>query len=260
MRIASYNVNSIKARLQLLTSWLNHRNNDIDLLCLQETKTIDESFPKEAVKSLGFECAIFGQKAYNGVAICSKLPMSDIKFGFMDQSFDLQKRLISVKVNDINIINIYAPHGGLRGEEKFFYKLAWFERLSKFLHDNYNPDDKLIILGDFNVAHRDQDVYDPKGLYDTIATMKEERDAFQKVLDFRLIDCFRHINKGDEMFSWWSYLGGAIWNNHGMRIDYILAGHTILQRLKDIEIDLWPRRRRDITPSDHAPVVAEFEF
>jgi exodeoxyribonuclease-3 len=258
MKIASYNVNSIKARLELMSLWLEHRGGDIDVLCLQETKTIDQGFPKEALKELGFECAILGQKAYNGVAICSRIPLTDIIYGFGDKSLDLQKRIISAKINDINIINIYAPHGGLRGEEKYFYKLKWFEGLLNLLRDNYTQDDKILILGDFNVASTDKDIYDPIKLFDIPATMQEERDAFNKLVKLGLTDCFRHLNKDDGMYSWWSYRDLAIWNNQGMRLDYILASQSMMPKLVNIAIDIWPRRKKNITPSDHAPIVAEF--
>ncbi|MBF0473101.1 MAG: endonuclease/exonuclease/phosphatase family protein, partial [Nitrospirae bacterium] len=150
--------------------------------------------------------------------------------------------------------------GALRGEEKYLYKLGWFDRLFTFLNENYTPNDNIIILGDFNVALTDKDVYDPIALFDIAATMQEERDALNKIIEFGLIDCFRHVNKDDGMYSWWSYSGAAIWNNLGMRIDYLLATKSMLPKLVNIDIDLWPRRKKNITPSDHAPIVAEFIF
>lgn len=260
MKICTYNVNSIKARLGLLMEWLEKRENDIDILCLQELKTITDGFPVEPFQKLGYKCEIFGQKAYNGVAVCSKqTPLSSQK-GFGDKFWDKQSRLISVKFPDFELVNIYVPHGGERNTDKWKYKLDWYDRFMEYLSINYSPDKSLIITGDFNVAHKDIDVYSPEFLEDSIGTMAEEREALEKLLSWGLVDVFRLLHPKEKSFTWWDYIGGAIWKNEGMRIDYILCTKPLTDYLKDCSVDLWPRKRRNPTPSDHAPLVSTFKL
>lgn len=256
MKICSFNVNSIRARINLLRNWIQHRDNDLDILCLQETKTLNSSFPIDQFESIGFHCEIFGQKAYNGVAILSRLPCTNVQKGFSNDVLDEQKRLISLTVSDLHIVNVYAPHGDLRGATKYHYKLHWYDMLLRYLHDRYSPDNKLVVTGDFNVARHDLDVFDPKLVHDKIGAMSEEREAFNKLLDWGLIDVYRELYPNTPGFTWWDYIGGAIWKNRGMRIDYLLCTHPLLTEITDIEVDLWPRRRRTPTPSDHTPIIA----
>ncbi|MFO7866232.1 MAG: exodeoxyribonuclease III [Candidatus Aminicenantes bacterium] len=259
MRICSFNVNSIRARKDLFISWLEHRNNDIDILCLQEIKVVQENFPGEEFKRLGYQCRVFGQKGYNGVALCTKIPMEHEKRGFGDDHLDQQRRLIQGRVGETSVINIYAPHGDFRGTDKFRYKLDWYEKLISFLEKYHSPDEKAALVGDFNVAWENRDVYNPEILEDTIGTMDEERSVFKKLLDWGLVDAFRSLYPDKKQFTWWDYIGGAIWRDQGMRIDYILCTKPLLKKLRDVEVDLWPRKRRKPTPSDHAPVIATFE-
>jgi exodeoxyribonuclease-3 len=260
MKVCTFNVNSIRARKELIIKWLEHRNNDIDILCLQEIKVEDKDFPYEDFENLGFGCYVYGQKGYNGVAILSKQELADVKRGFGDEYLDQQKRLISGKLNDIHVINVYAPHGDLRGGDKYYYKLDWYDKFIEYLKQNYSPEDKLIVVGDLNIAREDIDVYDPELLKDSIGTMPEEREKLQKMLDWGLVDTFRFLYPGKRQFTWWDYIGGAIWRDEGMRIDYILCTTPLLPYLKDVEVDLWPRRRRTPKPSDHAPVIGYFEL
>ena len=259
MKICTYNVNSIRVRKDLIGEWLSHRAQDVDVLFFQELKSTDENFPFEDFEKLGFLCEVFGQKAYNGVAICSRLPMENTRKGFGDSEWDEQRRFIATKIKDIDIINIYAPHGGLRGEEKYDYKKNWYKKLISFLEDSFSPEDPLLVVGDLNVARADQDVFDPVALKDTIGTMPEEREAFQDLLNWGLADVFRHLHPERIQFTWWDYIGGAIWKNEGMRIDYVLCTDSLLSQIKDVEVDLWPRRRRTPKPSDHAPVIATLD-
>jgi exodeoxyribonuclease-3 len=259
MKICTWNVNSIKARKSLALEWLEHRNNDIDVLCFQEIKTIEKDFPFEDFEKLGFTCHVAGQKSYNGVAICTKILPDLIQKDFGDKGWDEQKRIICVKINETNLINIYAPHGGERGTEKFDYKQNWYRRLIAFLKDNYSPKDSVLIVGDFNVAHRDIDVYSPEELADSIGTLPEERVIFEELLNSGLIDIYRHFYPEKRQFTWWDYIGGAIWKDEGMRIDYILGTDSLLEKTRHIEVDLWPRRRKNPTPSDHAPLIIELE-
>lgn len=239
---------------------MEHRNNDIDILCFQELKTVDEGFPYEDFTELGYQCLVYGQKAYNGVAICTKIAPENSSKGFDIKNLDEQKRIISAKIKGIHLINIYAPRGGQQGENKFIYKQEWYKHFIEYLNARYSPEDPIIALGDFNVAHEDIDVYSQNDLAGTIGVLPEERTAFKRLLDWNLIDAFRNLYPEKIQFTWWDYIGGAIWKDKGLRIDYILGTRTLLKKLKYIEVDLWPRKRRKPIPSDHAPLIAELEL
>ena len=260
MKVCTFNVNSIRIRKDLISNWLEHRNYDIDILCFQETKVVDEKFPYHTFEKLGFKCEVFGQKGFNGVATCSKTSSHLLKKGFDDHYWDQQKRIISIKVRDINILNVYAPHGELRGTEKYHYKLDWYKHLVRFITQNYSPEEKILLVGDLNVAKETIDIYDPEIFSDSIGTMIEEKSAFKELLNWGFIDTFRHLYPKKKQFTWWDYIGGKIWRNEGMRIDYILCTKPLLENIKDVEVDLWPRRRRTPKPSDHAPVIGTFNF
>ena len=259
MKVCSFNVNSIRARIDLILSWLEHRSNDIDILCFQEIKTVDEGFPFEDFTKLGYECLVFGQKAYNGVAICTKINPESSSKGFGKDIWDEQKRIISAKINGIDIINIYAPRGGLPGEDKFNYKQDWYLVLMEYLNAHHSPKDPLIILGDFNVAHEDIDVFSPDMMAGSISVLPEERAAFNRLRNWSFMDAFRYLHPEKSQFTWWDYREGAIWKDQGLRLDYILCTETLRKNLKFIDVDLWPRKRRKPTPSDHAPLIAEFK-
>jgi exodeoxyribonuclease-3 len=260
MKVCTYNVNSIKARIELVIEWLKHGSNDIEILCLQELKLTDEFFPYSDFEELGFFCEVSGQKTYNGVAICSKLPLKRVIKGFGDKTWDEQKRFIAVQVQGFTVINIYAPHGDERGKDKFLYKQGWYKQLINFMQNNYDPQDSLILAGDFNVTRKNKDVYSPEALNDVIGTMPEERAVFEELLNWGLVDVFRHVHPDKKQFTWWGYLGGAIWKDEGMRIDYILSTESLIRKVKSIVVDLWPRKRRTPTPSDHAPLIATFDI
>ncbi len=255
MKIATYNVNSIRTRKDLLIEWL--KREPVDILCLQELKTEEDKFPYEDLEALDYKSEVFSQKAYNGVAICSKLPMTEVRKGFGDSKWDEQKRIISAVIDGIRIINVYIPHGDMRGEEKYYYKLDFYKRLLEYLKV-FSPFDKIILLGDMNVARTDLDVFDPVFLKDTIGTMREEREALEEILKLGFIDSFRHLYPERQQFTWWDYMGGGIWKNEGMRIDYILISEQLKEVLKEVKVDTWPRKRREPKPSDHTPVVAVF--
>ncbi len=258
MKVATYNVNSIKARKDLLFMWLERE--PVDVLCLQELKQEEKNFPFKDFEEKGYRCEVFAQKTYNGVAICSKLKLKEVMKGFGDPEFDDQKRIISAKIEDIWLVNVYAPHGDLRGTEKFHYKLRFYDRLLKFLEEKFSPKEPVCLVGDFNVAHKDIDVYDPEVLRDTIGTMREEREAFERILSWGFIDVFRYLYPDRVQFTWWDYIGGMVWKNLGMRIDYILVTEPLKDKVKDIYVDMWPRKRRSPKPSDHAPVVGVLEL
>ncbi len=259
MIVCSFNVNSVKARKELILQWLDHRGGDIDALCIQEIKTEDSGFPAADFETRGFSCQVFGQKGYNGVAILSKIPPKSTVKGFGQAAWDEQKRLIRAGIKGLQIINVYAPHGDVRGTDKSDYKLRWYKNLIRYLGENFSPGDPLLVVGDFNVAHRDIDVYSPAELEDMIGTMPEEREAFGELLAWGLVDAFRELYPEKQQFTWWDYIGGAIWKDKGLRLDYALCTKPVLAKISKIEVDLWPRKRRAPTPSDHAPVLIDIK-
>lgn len=259
MIICTFNVNSIKARKDLILAWLEHRSYDIDILCFQELKTEETSFPFQDFQSLGYQSTVFGQKTYNGVAICSKLPIDKASRGFGEDEWDRQSRLITARIGDIHIINAYAPHGDLRATEKFQYKQGWYKTLLSYLKKNFSRDASLLLVGDLNIAFTDSDVYDADALADTIGTMPEERALLQSLYDWGLFDSFRYLYPDQRKFTWWDYRTAGIWRDEGMRIDYILCTEGLLPRIQSLDVDLWPRKRRKPTPSDHAPVLVELK-
>lgn len=259
MKICTYNVNSIKARLELVLAWLNKRNNDIDILCFQELKGVSESFPYDVFKDYDYNnIEVFGQKTYNGVSICSKHPIESVTFGIGEKEFDQQKRVISVKIDGITIINVYAPHGDIRGLPKYEYKFWWYNRFIEYIKAILNDTYKVVVLGDLNITKDDLDVYDERALRDTIGTMPEERDELNKLFDLGLIDSYRQLYPDKIQYTWWSYMGGAVWKDLGMRIDYILLTPKLVKTLKNVEVDIWARKKKTPKPSDHAPVIATF--
>lgn len=253
LKVATFNVNSIRSRLDLVMDWLDREK--IDVLGLQELKVEEDRFPREVFASRGYTCAVFGQKAYNGVALCSRLPLEEVAVGLGDPVLDEESRVISARAGGIRMINVYAPHGDYRGRERFHHKLNFYRRLLDYLSESSDPRDRVCLMGDLNVAHRDMDVWDPSVLKDNIGTMREEREVFDRLLGFGLFDAYRHLYPDAPGFTWWDYIGGAVWKDQGMRIDYLLLSRPLLELVQEVAVDLWPRRRRKPTPSDHAPVV-----
>ncbi|MEN3033851.1 MAG: exodeoxyribonuclease III [Aquificaceae bacterium] len=253
IKLSTYNVNSVRARKELLFSWIEREFPHI--LCLQETKVLDSDFPFEEFKKLGYECFTNGQKGYNGVAICTKLPCSQpiTKTGF--KTLDAQSRFIALNINNIWILNCYFPHGDVRGSEKFQFKLSFYDEFLKYLQDNFSKDSDLLLVGDMNVAMEDIDIYDPSLFVDAVCAMPEERQALKAVIDWGLIDTFRALNPSEPGYTWWEY-GAAIWKNQGLRIDYILSTRSLFKNFSKVWVDLWARKKRQPKPSDHAPLVA----
>ena len=259
MKIATFNVNSINARLELIKQWLTQKSS-VDILCMQEIKCTEEKFPYKDFQELGYECAVFGQKAYNGVAICSKFPFEEVYKGFGEEFWDEQKRFIYAKIAGIHILNVYAPHGDMEGE-KHIYKLQFFAHLKEYIQKRFDlQKDKVVVLGDMNVARSDIDVWDAEILRGTIGFMDDEREAFEDFLSIGLVDLFRACHPNTKQFTWWDYKGGAVWKDLGMRIDYQLTSAPLKELCEDIVVDMWTRKRRKPTPSDHAPVVATFKI
>ncbi|WP_456383329.1 exodeoxyribonuclease III [Persephonella sp.] len=258
MKICTFNVNSIRARKELIIRWLTEKETDIDILCLQEIKVEDGLFPYEDFEKLGYTAIVYGQKGYNGVATLSRIPVEQVIKGLSDEYFDSQKRVLTTKIGGIWFVNTYAPHGGLRGEDKYYYKLDWYKKYREFVK-SFSPEEKVILLGDFNVALEGIDVWNPDVLKDSIGVMEEERQALMSVIQPDFVDAFRYLYPDKKQFTWWDYIGGAVWRNEGMRIDYIFVRKNLIDRVRDVYVDMWTRRRRSPKPSDHAPVIGIIE-
>jgi exodeoxyribonuclease-3 len=261
MKIATWNVNSIRSRLDQVEHWL--LTTQIDVLCLQETKVIDADFPVQPFANLGYEIIISGQKAYNGVAIFSRYPLESVKIGFSPilgrdcvGDLDDQKRAIAALIEGVWVVNVYVPNGSAIASEKYEYKLRWLAVLKDFLAALTEKFDREIcICGDFNIALEDRDIYDPKGKESHIMSSPEERAALQEVLDLGFQDAFRKFTPEGGHFSWWDYRTGGFQRNRGWRIDHHYLTHRLYERALACTIDIEPRKHPK--PSDHAPVILE---
>lgn len=254
MKIATWNVNSINVRMPQLTAWLKAA--DPDVLCVQETKCVDEAFPYQAFADLGYHTAFYGQRSYNGVAIISKEEPKDVVKGFPDDDVESQKRLIAATVGGIRIVDVYIPNGQSLGSDKFQFKLDWLQRLRRFFDESYKRDEKVLLCGDFNVAAEPADVWNPPAWEGHIHFSKPERAAIQYIKQWGFTDAFRKINGDVKAFSWWDYRAGAFQKNHGLRIDHIWVSQPLADICRNCTIDVEPRKLEK--PSDHAPVIAEF--
>ena len=256
MKIATWNVNSIAIRLEAVLNWLTATQTDV--VCLQETKCVDEKFPLEAIKDFGYHAAFMGQKSYNGVAILSKHSITDVQYNFPDDDADAPKRLIAATVENIRIVNTYIPNGTELWTDKFTFKLDWLQRLRKFFDVTCNTDCDVLLCGDFNVAPDERDVWDVKTWEGKLHFTRTERAALDYVKKWGLVDVFRQINGDEQKFSWWNYREGAFFKNHGLRIDHIWTSKSLAEKCVGCWIDKTPRSLE--RPSDHTPVVAEFNF
>lgn len=250
MKIATWNVNSIRARLDRLLAWLERAQPDV--VCLQELKVTDDAFPYEPIRQAGYHASVFGQKTYNGVAVLSKAAPADVQRG-IPAFEDPQARLLMAQVDGIWIISAYVPNGDTVGSEKYHYKLNWLQRLQTYLEARFKPTDQLIVCGDFNVACDEQDVARPDAWADTVLFHQEVRAAMQRLLGWGLVDLVRQQHPEGGLYSWWDYRMLAFPKNDGLRIDYILATQALAQRCTAAEIDR--AERKGEKPSDHAPVM-----
>jgi exodeoxyribonuclease-3 len=256
MKIATWNVNSINVRMPQLLGWL--ANTQVDVACLQETKTIDENFPAEALKEAGYDSAFMGQKSYNGVAIISKHPIEDVQKNFLDDDDESQKRLIAATVNGIRIVNTYIPNGSELWSDKFKFKLDWIQRLRRLFDENCEREKDVLLCGDFNIATDELDVWNVGAYQNRLHFSKPERAAIQFVKQWGFVDVFREQNPEAKEFSWWDYRAGAWQKNQGLRIDHIWTSNSLAAKCTACWIDKAPR---ELTlPSDHAPVIAEFKI
>lgn len=256
MKVASFNVNSLRARLSLVVEWLAEHQPDI--LCVQETKVQDVDFPTDAFDKTDYRYAFKGQKSYNGVAIFSRSEIANVQFGFDDEPKD-EARLIKAEVNSIFVVNTYIPQGYLAESERFDYKLDWFRRLVKFFDENLRPSDAVLWVGDFNVAPEPIDVYDPEGLLGHVCYHPEVHKALKEVMGWGFIDVFRMHCKEPGQYTFWDYrLRNSFGRNLGWRLDHIMATQALAEKCAACYIDENPRLAD--RPSDHTPIVAEFEW
>ena len=252
MKIASWNVNGIRARIEHVTAWI--KSNQPDVLALQETKVMDDMFPFEAFTSLGYEAMIYGQKSYNGVALLSKKSPKECTRG-IDDFVDEQTRVISGIYEGVKIIDVYIPNGQSVGSEKFEYKMRWLTNLHRYLEASIKRNEQIVVLGDFNIAPQDIDVHDPIEWKGKVLCSDEEREWLHKIEKIGFVDSFRLFNQDEGLFSWWDYRMASYRRKMGMRIDLILISEALKKGCMKSYIDETPRGQDK--PSDHAPVLIE---
>ena len=252
MKLATWNVNSLGVRLPQLLDWLAAQQPDV--VVLQETKLTDDKFPQAEIEAAGWHSVWFGQKTYNGVALLSRTEPSDVVRnipGFEDH----QARVIAATVDGLRVVGAYFPNGQAPGSDKFAYKMTWLDALRGWLHDELTRHPKLVLMGDYNVAPEDCDVFDPVALAGTIHCTDEERAHFQGLLGLGLVDAFRLFEQAPRIWSWWDYRNLAFRKNQGLRIDHILVSPVLLPQVTACQVDKLPRKNE--RPSDHAPVWVE---
>jgi exodeoxyribonuclease-3 len=254
MQIATWNVNSLRVRLAQVLAWLEERGPDV--LALQETKLADEQFTRGEVEAAGYQVVYSGQKTYNGVAILSRQPPREVATDIPGLD-DPQRRILVATIAGIRVINLYVVNGSEVGSEKFAYKLHWLEKVTDYVHGQMAQYPDTVVLGDFNIAPEDRDVYDPELWHERILCSTPEREALRRLLDLGLVDTFRLFEQEPGAFSWWDYRAAAFRRNAGLRIDLILASRDLARRCVVCEIDKEPRRLE--RPSDHTPVIVSFQ-
>ena len=256
MKITTWNVNSLTARLQHVLDWL--AANPVDVLALQELKMTDDKFPFDALREAGYQAAAFGQKTYNGVALLTRQPVQDVVRnipGFADGSARVIAATVPAPGGPLRVVNGYFVNGQAPGSEKFEYKMSWLRGLRDWLREELAAHPRLVLLGDFNIAPEDRDSYDPVGLAETIHHTTEERDHFKALLGLGLTDAFRLFEQPEKSYSWWDYRMLGYQKNRGLRIDHILVSEPLVPLVSACSIDRTPRKWPK--PSDHAPVTVE---
>lgn len=254
LKIASWNTNSITIRLPHVIDVMNQYN--LDILGIQETKTADSNFPIDALHQAGFHVLFNGQKSYNGTAYISKSPLTNPKHQLPAMQTDYQRRFLQAEYQDLTIINCYVPNGKAVGDEKYLYKLKWLDALTTHLEQLIQQGKQVVLMGDFNIAPDDRDVYDAQEWRDKILCSPPERQRLEKIKALGFSDTFRLFNDQAEQFSWWDYREGGFQRNRGHRIDLILSSEKLTPRCQSSIIEKAPRTWE--RPSDHTPVIAEF--
>jgi exodeoxyribonuclease-3 len=257
MRVATWNVNSLKARLARVEEWLAYARPDV--LCMQETKLSDSAFPALAFQALGYDAAHCGQGQWNGVAILSRVGLDDVVAGFSDQAEDerTEARLLWATCGGVRVASVYVPNGRMVGSEHYQAKLDWLDRLRRHITATCRPESDLVVCGDFNVAPDDRDVWDPTKLHGGTHVSEPERAAVAALREWGLVDVFRRCYADAGLYSWWDYRAGDFHQGRGLRIDLVLATHALAERATFALIDRFARKGR--SPSDHAPLLVDFE-
>jgi exodeoxyribonuclease III len=259
LTIATWNVNSIRARKDRVLGWLDKHKPDV--LCLQEIKVEDAQFPVRELDELGYYSETYGQKAYNGVALLSRTKMTDLQRGFVDSSDDTQARFLAATVQGVRVMSLYVPNGERPGSVKFNYKLEWFGRLQAYLQSALRPEHHAVLCGDFNVAPADLDVWDPVQWRNQILCTPIERQALERIMAIGLVDVARKLHPDAKLYTFWDYGVWAFAKDRGLRIDHILATTGLAEKVTSVTVDKEARRevKGGDKPSDHAPLVAVFD-
>ena len=257
MRIATWNVNSLKARMPRVEEWLDYAKPDV--LCMQETKMADSQFPAMAFSGLGYESVHHGDGRWNGVAILSKVGIDSPVFGFCEGlEPDSDTRLVTAVCGGVRVSSVYVPNGRTLDDPHYQYKLSWLDRLRSHLENTASPDDLVAVLGDFNVAPEDRDVWDPRKFVGSTHVSEPERAAVRRLEDWGLVDAMRAKYQQDKLFTYWDYRAGDFHNHRGMRIDLILMTKPLVDSLEFVLVDRFARKGK--LPSDHAPLFADVTF
>ena len=255
MRIATWNVNSLKARLERVEQWLVDMQPDV--LCMQETKLSDEVFPALTFMGMGYETAHHGQGQWNGVAILSKVGLSDVVMNFADGDPDPDARIVSAVCGGVRVSSVYVPNGRSLEDDHYQYKLRWLAQLRQHVAATSSPDDAVIVAGDFNIAPTDIDVYDPAKFVGATHTSPAERALLAELCNWGMADLFRQHHDEPKLYSWWDYRAGDFHQGRGLRIDLVLGSHSVAERCSWAVIDR--NARKGQLPSDHAPVIVELD-
>jgi exodeoxyribonuclease-3 len=254
MRVATWNVNSLKARQERVEQWISDVQPDV--LCMQETKLADDAFPTLTFQAMGYECVHFGQGQWNGVAILSRVGLEDPVANFVgDVDPDSDARIVTATCAGVRVVSVYVPNGRALDHEHYQYKLGWLDRLARHVEHDATPDRDVIVAGDFNIAPDDRDVYDPAKFVGATHTSAPERDRLAVLAEWGLVDVFRLQHDAGGAFSWWDYRAGDFHQGRGMRIDLVLATESLARRVEWCVIDR--NARKGSSPSDHAPVVVD---
>jgi len=260
MRIATWNVNSIRQRLDQLQAWLKEREPDI--VCLQEIKCVDDAFPRENFERLGYNVAVHGQKTFNGVALLSKLPFDEVAPGLIGDKVDVQARfleaLVSTKTGVLRVVSLYLPNGNPPASEKYFYKLKWMDRLIAFSLERLKFEEPMLLAGDYNVIPAAVDARNPAAWVNDALFLPQTREKFRALINLGLTDALRAVSESDDLFTFWDYQAGAFQKNNGIRIDHLLLSPQATDGLVDAGIDRHVRGWDK--PSDHAPVYVDLSI
>jgi exodeoxyribonuclease-3 len=257
MRVATWNINGLRSRIDFLLHWLRERRPDV--VGLQELKLTNEQFPFDIFAGAGYRAVVHGQKAWNGVAVLSREAARETQVGLPDAE-DFGARLLAVEVGGLQFATVYCPNGKSVSHEDYPRKLVWFDTLRRYLTDHCNAADPLLVGGDFNICPAPIDSWNEAALAGHIFHTDAERGRFRALVDWGLVDVFRDRRPDTREFSWWDYRGGAFHKKQGLRIDLLLATRPVLDRVQSIEIDREYRKKKDdLTPSDHAPVIVDLQ-